>query len=158
MKALTINQIAGYLPYGLKAQDIITKEVRMITLYHQTYTLSFVGINHILGEEKVSPREHLILLRPLSDLTKEITHNGETFVPIEWFEIGDDNNESREYDHGNRRLIHDLEVTAYHNIPDTDYLPHGVVVKLMEWKFDVFGLIESGLAVDVNTIERNPYE
>ena len=32
------------------------------------------------------------------------------------------------------------------------YLPYNIVSKLFENHFDVFGLIEKGLAIDINTI------
>jgi hypothetical protein len=99
------------------------------------------------------------ILRPLSDLTKEITHKGETFVPIDFFEIGDDENQSYEYDYGNIKLIKPLEtISENYLLHDTIFLPYGVIQKLHEWMFDTEGLIEAGLAVDVNTLETNCYE
>ena len=41
------------------------------------------------------------------------------------------------------------------NFIDLKYLPYGVVEKLLEWHFDIFGLLEKGLAVDINTINKN---
>ena len=31
--------------------------------------------------------------------------------------------------------------------------PYGFVLNLLEWHFDVFGLIEKGLAIDINTLK-----
>ena len=33
-----------------------------------------------------------------------------------------------------------------------------VVLKLVEWHFDIAGLIEKGEAIDVNTLQINPYK
>lgn len=41
---------------------------------------------------------------------------------------------------------------------DVSSMEYFHVKKLLEWHFDVFGLIESGLAIDVTTLETNPYE
>ena len=47
------------------------------------------------------------------------------------------------------KLIRSLESLAANGfVNDIDYLPYGVVNKLAEWHFDVFGLIEKGLAID----------
>jgi hypothetical protein len=34
------------------------------------------------------------------------------------------------------------------------YLPNWTVEKLLEWHFDIYGLIEAGLAIDINTLEK----
>ena len=74
------------------------------------------------------------VLRPMSDLTKGIIHRGEKFVPIlaldklNCFPISDTDKALRYYD------------------------------KLNEWMFDYRGLISAGLAIDVNTLPKNPYE
>ena len=76
-------------------------------------------------------------------LTKEIEHKGERFIPIEKFEIGDDDY-GIEYDHGNIRLIKDLEsISKYNSYHDIQFLPFEVVQRLIEWHFNVFGLSDS---------------
>lgn len=39
----------------------------------------------------------------------------------------------------------------------SESMPYWLVQKLLEWKFDIFGLIEKGLAIAV-TDEFNPYK
>ena len=34
-------------------------------------------------------------------------------------------------------------------------MSYGLVSKLIEWHFDVFGLIEKGLAIDINTLPQS---
>ncbi|ANS04913.1 hypothetical protein [uncultured Mediterranean phage] len=139
---LKIEYLAPYLPYGLKL-----KEQGFI------YVLSGVTIGHMLCyengdldkeifdidllEESVKP-----ILRPLSDLTKEIEADGEKFVPTE--------NLNTEYplliDGGvfftDSCNLNMLEITEIYEI----------FQKLLEWHFDVFGLIKAGLAIDINTL------
>ena len=67
------------------------------------------------------------ILRPLSDLTKEIDVNGEKHQM--WLLVP----------HGNS--INDVFSWQYKNIKT-----------LFEWHFDVFGLIENGLAIDINSL------
>lgn len=100
----------------------VINRAEIIILNHQN---DYVGINrakangyYFLGKDVhvtyeggstgKSVSEFKLMVRPLWLLTKEITHNGETFVPVEWFEIGDDENESLEYTFGNITLIEDL--------------------------------------------------
>lgn len=98
------------------------------------------------------------ILRPLSSLTTPITHKGETFVPIDFFQIGDDDNNFFEFDNGNLKVISLLTAVAKYNTwHDLNYLPYAVVHKLIEWRFDVFGLISDGLAVSVDTLDNDPY-
>lgn len=97
------------------------------------------------------------IYRPKEHLTIPITHNGETFVPIEWFEIGDDSNESIEYDFGNIKLIKDLESISEHgSLHDINYLPYGVIQKLIEWHFVLDE--PEGTWISVDELDTNPYE
>src|SRR6478736_5084359 len=95
---LQLHEIAGYLPYGLKCQyQFISK----ITGYTELRIGAVLGLKQGLCEiqilinnksndpiwEKIDLNTKPIL-RPVSDLTKEITHNGKTFVPlVELFNI-----------------------------------------------------------------------
>ncbi len=86
------------------------------------------------------------ILRNLSDLTKEIEHNGEKFTPCN--KLADI--VTNDWD------IEDMEcdvqiIKDYFTMHPTDW-PYWLIQKLFEWHFDVFGLIEKQLAVDINTI------
>jgi len=147
---LELKHLATYLPYNLKYQlygnfpikegvENIIKDIRVIDLKN---------IQKVIDWETCKP-----ILRPLSDLTKEITHNGETFVPVEWFEIGDDENLSIEFDFGNIKTIKSLESLAKNGFcNDIIFFPYGLTHQLIEWHFDVFGLIDNGLAIDINSL------
>lgn len=131
MTHLELKHLAPYLPYNL--QWMQGEEIFLFTGSHigsswddRTFSL-------------VKP-----ILRPLSDLTKEITVNEEMFIPREIILS---------------KLNHLLTPSIMNNIKEVvTHLDYTVVQKLFEWHFDVFGLIESGLAIDVNTLEVNPYE
>lgn len=95
------------------------------------------------------------ILRPLSDLTKEITNDGETFVPIEQL-VKPEINVS----------VSDIKIVGHfvdfrgRALMKLDYywMYHRHVQTLLSWRFDIFNLIESGEAIDVNTLAKNPYE
>lgn len=132
MKTLELKDICGYLPYGLKfLSDYFSTPHEIVSIDLTDNTADFSNncgyTNKSLGEVKP-------ILRPMSDLTKEITHRGEKFVPLlaldklNCFPISDTDKALRYYD------------------------------KLNEWMFDYRGLISAGLAIDVNTLPENPYE
>lgn len=114
---LELKHLAPYLPYGLKYRfREIGGDVEMF--YH-----SIAGILN---------RGDKIYLRPLSDLTKEIEHNGEKFVPMhEFWNANEGEFEIRLAPNG-----------AVHNAT-----PYWIIQKLFEWHFDVFNLIPQGLAI-----------
>jgi hypothetical protein len=129
---LELKHLAPYLPYGLKG------------VYHESIiTLSLNGFSSAteIGYDislflkcEIKP-----ILRPLSDLTIEITHNGQTFVPIEWFE--------------EKYFATDLPAQCERIIEDDRWVNQSsymLIEQLFEWHFDVFGLIEKGLAIDIN--------
>lgn len=185
METLELKHLAPYLPYGLKG------------IYNETIiTLSLNGYSSVdeIGYDislflscKIKP-----ILRPLSDLTKEIEVNGEKFVPLqklcrmvayneqyrkEWkysekneyvpngtqfgtfekeliyFSLATDVVMSREFGYlsSSKRFYlrnpRDNEDITY---PVNQFLG---LQKLFEWHFDVFGLIDKRLAVDINTLK-----
>lgn len=100
-----------------------------------------------------------IFLRPLSDLTKEIEVNGEKFIPIDKIKaelLGVDWMVFGESEYGWNGFIDKSMRSQINHIPifmgneimgECSYF---IYQKLCEWHFDIFGLIDAGLAVDVN--------
>lgn len=85
-----------------------------------------------------------LVLRPLSDLTKEIDVNGEKFVPIHFLvKIGYENRNKVDFDFYSKKYDYHALVSNL-----------DIYFKLLEWHFDVFSLIEQGLAVDINTLNH----
>jgi hypothetical protein len=146
---LEIKHLAPYLPYFLKVQhttfiefgktaervdylDCLSSECATFDSYMDYY----FDVDD--NECEIKP-----ILRPLSDLTKEIEHNGEKFVPIEWFE-------EKYYTLDlHKQCLRLLEEDGGNWINQSDYM---LVQHLIEWHFDIFGLIENNLATDINTI------
>ena len=126
MNKLEIKHLAPYLPYGVR----VTKDDwgKIFTLDNDGTTLNCVGIDYVLNC-KAKP-----ILRPLSDLTKEIEINGEKFVPKNMLSTS-------------LQSLNSCE----------DLIKHRIIMfddsqKLIEWHFDIFGLIDKNLAIDINTL------
>lgn len=118
---LELKHLAPYLPFKVKVRCCLGKG--------SIWTLRQFNIAQFSYYDK-------LILRPLSDLTKEVEHNGERFVP-------------------NDKLLE-----FYGEEIDNYSLPlklnsYILIQQLFEWHFDVFGLIEKGLAIDINTLKLN---
>jgi hypothetical protein len=143
MENLTIKELAAYLPYNaiIFNKDSISIGIKPIHKLH--YGEGIGSFSHILSSNK-----YQLVLHPLSSLTKEITINGETFVPIEWLE-------EKYYTLDLHLQCERLTEEDGENwINQSDYM---LVEQLLEWKFDIFNLIERGLAIPVSET-FNPYK
>lgn len=143
--------LAFSLPYELKFKNTFRNSINLLTgiksndndsnyeggVYSHGCYMSWINCTPIL--------------HPISDLTKEIEHNGKKFIPniklenefdIEDFDIHLEYLVSRE-DDGNVYISIEKQLN--------------IVLKLIEWHFDIAGLIERNEAIDVNTLENNPY-
>lgn len=159
---LEIKHLAPYLPYGVWMQIIDypfkgTNSRRLLELD--------CGHDFHLHLKQGNVR---LELRPLSDLSKEIEVNGERFIPIMVMFGGAD---YAKYDY-NINIIDKPILGKYIQISVKDLgdpcISFGLKninnnmlnldnwELLFKWHFDVFNLIENGLAVDVNTLNLNP--
>lgn len=131
----TLKELVGYLPYGLKFDG---KRKGWVSFDGNIKTLCPVDLD---GRwDVIKP-----ILRNLYDLTKEITHNGETFVPIEKLR----KDYSGFYFESNPELlIKSKNTSMYISLNWTNEFQK----ILYEWHFDLYNLIEKNLAIDINTL------
>lgn len=121
---ITLKHLSVYLPYNPKVlngygdlSDLKTEFIRYSKLYLNSNKIDNIAL----------------ILRPLSDLAKEIEVNEEKFVPTKALSIWD------------------LEGITIIDIP---HIPVNLYELLLKWNFDVFGLIPQGLAIDINTLNN----
>jgi hypothetical protein len=167
MRTLELKDICGYLPYSLYGL-YKTKEYKYISLSNRK-TECFAGIeriinncayNNICAIETIKP-----ILRPLSELYRKITHNGEEIIPIvecakiykphlRW-EQNKETASSKFYKFG-----YDYELGFYCFFGETHQInnPYQLFDYLHELKIDYRNLIDAGLAVNANTLDINPYK
>lgn len=152
MEKLELKHLAPYLPYGLKViyRDLFSNRKRKALLtglskeeIETTYLRKIKGcsgdIISFKGNNNLQDLELKLILRPLSDLTKEIEHNGEKFVPLDYNAFKTDRN----------HLIDFQNKYAHYKS-----VKYGIIERLLEWHFDIFRLIEKGLAVNINTLKN----
>lgn len=171
MKTLELKDICGYLPYGLRIMRPPTNVPVVAELLDIRKDFTILGAGHI--------DTYRAVLRPMSDLTNEITYKGEKFVPlVELAKIALRDAIAKRYyndvdfvikndyveihGHYKFRYTHRGSFEMCRTISDFDELTclHQCEIfdKLNEWMFDYRGLISAGLAIDVNTLPENPYE
>lgn len=142
VQTLELKHLAPYLPYGLKITTFDANngfyklEMGLDDEDNDIFPIQFVK-----GNKDSKP-----ILRPLSDLTKEIEVNEERFVPIE--RIINERDCDAEYD-----FIEALEDDINSMDEKILFAPYSVMDKFLEWHFDVFGLIEKGLAISYNDLK-----
>jgi len=103
-----------------------------------------------------------LILRSLSDLTKPITHKGETFVPIEvLFALEYPTHKTIKYYH--IEVPNWVECSHINTVATTKLLlneidrnPNWMIEKLIEWQFVLDE--PEGTWIDVNNLETNPYK
>jgi hypothetical protein len=138
---LQLKHLAPYLPYKLNclAQGEGKQQFEL-----QGISDCYYSDLHEIGRtvsEQYDFEDTFPILRPLSDLKK-----GTDLIDFE-SEI--------EQMYGNIEINH---IGLFHFTLDgwTTWEEYQEVIsKLFEWHFDVFGLIEKGLAIDINTLSNN---
>lgn len=138
MKTLKIEYLSPYLPYGL---NVLRPDGRTIL---RVFGITEDRIIFSEPDKNDWTYGHLSIakpiLRPLSDLTKEIEHNGEKFIFSDVYL-------------GNKKIkqIIGEEYSTFNNfLNDVDY---SSIQLLFKYHFDVFGLIDENLAIDINTLK-----
>lgn len=144
------KHIAPYLPYEVIVQSpviVYTEGENPIPSHEdiQEGVLTVDDLKNDLGYLRP-------ILRPLSDLTKEIERHGEKFIPIialyPLFNKQPPNVEmicNQEVDYAESHYYggEALKINTKYPLENR----YDLLQKLFEWHFDVFGLIDEGLAI-----------
>ena len=146
MEKLELKHLAPYLPYGLRV-DVHYGFIMNMTWKRNipTNDTENISVEGVLEDLHVKP-----ILRPLSNLTKEIEHNGQKFVPIDFINGEFASTIPRKIEWNQSVKNQNLHFVLSEWISPEDL--YGLFELLFKWHFDIFGLIEKGLAVDINTL------
>ena len=174
MKTLELRHLAPYLSCGIKVKFLdddteLTGEVKELGWRDDERENEHLRVKTKDDSFGLYFFEVTPLLRPLSDLVKEIEVYGKKFIPIiELANIAFPRHEDIRI-HNNKAGLFMGDSAMYSfwfNETDSSFYttihydegritPNQLQLfeKLFEWKFDVFGLIKAGLAIDLNTIK-----
>ena len=139
---LELKHLSIYLPYDLQIIRVLSpikNEKNIMTgitekgIFYNQY--SHVPYNHIKP-----------ILRPLEDLFFNLSIKNENQKPFEYLEDFADTETERMF----------LDIIENQNtkfiLEKIQYAPLSFIQKLLEWHFDIFGLINAKLAVDINCL------
>ena len=189
---LELKHLAPYLPYDLKCKylfntcsgKIIEQKIFTLTEINKSslwkYWTRDETFTNQIGCAGMGFRscDFKPILRPLSDLIKEIEVNGEKFVPIielakycynkifneipilddhELLSEGDSCGLISYYENERISLTHDKDdrfysFTFYISGEELKVNQFELFNKLFEWHFDIYNLIENGLAISYNDL------
>ena len=147
MEQLTIKELSPYLPYDINIMFNKKWKGTLIGLLGNKWNLAEIKFE--FGNDRMDIEVCYPVLRPLSDLSKEIEINDEKFVPLEKLRL--------EGVEGIKIALNDSGITI-HIDPDYSYcyasdIHDYITTKLLSWHFDIFSLIAKDLAVDYNTVK-----
>ena len=129
---LETKHLAAYLPYNLECEVLNSgqeKEIgEMIAVYDDNSACFGNIIESEKGFEYIKP-----ILKPMLDF--------ETYFA----KIFETDKDVKEY-------LNEGFITIDNNFINIEDMPFGVVQLAFKHHFDIFGLIEKGLAIDVNTL------
>ncbi len=139
---LELKHLAPYLPYGLK-----------VTFEADEYQHEVIGLSICSrGIEVISPfldfgqaniKDVIPILRPLSDLWKGDLEHLTDHHSTDYFSDNKGLKDLITQSLNNSNLHHYIE-----------FLPFGLVQWLIENHYDIYNLIEKGLAIDMNTLNK----
>lgn len=145
---LELKHLAPYLPYGLKYKGKYGGVSTLRKLeYYRPYNKETDSYSDEIGVDGYLIQYIKPILRPLSDLNKAKifdNYGDEKLTAIEEFEGN--------WDLGALDWVL-LEVSKGNQVERLLELSYLVIEKLIEHHFDIFGLIEAGLAIDINTLK-----
>ena len=127
--ALELKHVTPYLPYDLQIEPLYQSMGHMGGFHHKTVDISVLGRYEL---EEIKP-----ILRPISDLTIE---NMKDFSGVNFSRYSED-------------FLNSI-LEAYKKDIKIQNLSYRLMQPLFENHFDIFGLIEKGLAIDINTIKK----
>jgi len=160
MKKPTLEEIAIYLPYGLEIEIHNYKSDYVGIKRAKVNGHYFIGSNLYLkyegGSTGKSYPESSIILRPMSDIDKEIEVDGEKFVPFEILNLEHTfflSEDCKKFGDGTVEEWCLDELDEEFSYWKLEWLPHRIIQKLASWFFDINNLIEQGKAIDINTIK-----
>lgn len=161
---LELKHLAPYLPYNLR--QTLSLDLRQTELMQPCH-LSDIEFYYHLNSRKP-------ILRPISDLHKVIKILDDVFTPISILAelVGFKNTRIETMFDGSLLCCcstkdsdvsflyrHNSFMAGYVNHESNDWIEDINVedqkllfLKLFEWNFDIFGLIDAGLAVDINSL------
>lgn len=160
MRKLELKDVAGYLPYGLKCHAMGEINEDNSPILHKLTGLDIDGCdifadiipcNDDTFSSSVALEDVYPILRPMTDITKKIVVEGynenKPFIPSSVIRESFNPTEQNDVFVATDGIINEYCYLRYEEITSSIDL-------LNQWHFDYRGLIQKGLAIDINTIKE----
>lgn len=161
---LELKHIAPYLPYGLNFHCVDIESGEYEELPFTSISLSDGFEELRIGNQEIEiddlfANDYKPILRPLTDFTKEIEINGEKFYPCHRIHFNIDGTAFKENIAGQECPTWGWKTSLNFNHSHQNYFDifrafNDNWIKLFTMHFDVYGLIDQGLAIDINSINQ----
>lgn len=145
---LTLTHLSSYLPYNLYVHDSYDNVETNLCgiIYDKIDPIRLGKKGRVIQSRRLD--EIKPILREASSIKSMISNNGECFMPLIRL--------------NNIITLGDKEIYLINRFIESPwtyyFLPNWIFEKLIEWKIDVYSLIENDLAINVNTLKENPYK
>jgi hypothetical protein len=148
------KHIAPYYPYDVCIKSAYWNKTGIATSLYKDLSDQIGFVCDDSTERYDIYKNCKLILRPISDITKEIEVNGEKFIPMErlsskLFYKESDNFDSLE----SCRLWIKNHLSELNSTKGYDNLIHWIFQDLIKWHFDLFGLLENGLAIEKEAVK-----
>ncbi|HFK5596399.1 TPA: hypothetical protein ACG0AT_000946 [Elizabethkingia anophelis] len=147
MDKLELKDIAPYLPYRLKLYHLshfkgnkIIEDWGLKNCSDYPVSEYCDGTTYGRTLQEIKP-----ILRPMSDLTNEITHNGETFIPLHRI--------LEAYCFDLAKMDEEYILSFKESLIEVD-MSYKTAQMLHEMHFDTEKLIERGIAINLNEVDN----
>lgn len=145
---LTLTHLSNYLPYNLYVHDSYDNVETNLCgiIYDDIEPIRLGKKGRVIQSRRLD--EIKPILRDSSSIKSMISNNGECFMPFNRL--------------NDIMTLGDNEIYLLNNFIESPwtyyFLPSWILEKLIEWRFDIFSLIDSDLAINLNTLKENPYK
>lgn len=146
-KPLYTPEILYYIPHDIKIYaPYLIYSGNPPEPSHEEYGPMTFTLEMFIQNNKNNTLSFPFIMRPLNELQFTINHNGEEFVPIDRICELEDCRTEYNYNHTKCKVD---EIIKHGIQPDT---PFSIVMKLIEWHFDVFDYHNRNLCIYYNQI------
>jgi len=140
---LELKHLAAYFFYELEYKNNYNDTCKLVNIQNinDGSNVNLTGFHGGLSISEIKP-----ILRSLDDLFFNLSIENESQKPFEYLEDFADTEIERMFldiiENKNSKFI----------LEKIQYAPFSFIQKLLEWHFDIFGLIDAKLAVDINCL------
>lgn len=144
MQKITKLQLVIHLPHQLRVENNVGKEMELLGIKGEKALLKGKYFDSTVPLSSITP-----LLRPITQLTEKILHNGSFLTPYAILKLY--NKDGYHFNIDERQL----KTIIKQDRLDFGKMPYWMVIQCAHWQFDINGLLNQQLAKPIiNTVQQ----